>query len=74
MKSRPDSAGLLTSTEDERSLEAFEQALASLFRTDGRALATIERALAHERTLGLHRRRRSGLTADEEPELLSARG
>ncbi len=35
---------------------------------------TIERALAHERTLGLHRRRRSGLTADEEAELLRARG
>jgi len=48
MKSRPDSAGLLTSTEDERSLEAFEQALASLFRTDGCALGTIERAIARD--------------------------
>ena len=48
MTTRPDSAGLITSTTDALSLEAFEQALASLFRADGRALHTIERAIARD--------------------------
>ena len=48
MTLRPDSAGLVTSTDDALSLEAFEQGLASLFRTDGRALPTIERAIARD--------------------------
>jgi len=43
-----DSARLITSTDDALSLEAFEQAVASLFRTDGRALPTIERAIARD--------------------------
>ena len=41
-----DSLGLITSTDDPLSLERFEQALASLFRADGNALPTIERAIA----------------------------
>ena len=44
----PDSVGLIASTGDPRSLEGFEQALASLFRADGNAMATIERALARD--------------------------
>lgn len=44
----PDSVGLVVSTDDPRSLEGFEQALASLFLTDGNATATIERALARD--------------------------
>jgi len=43
-----DSAGLITSTGDAASLEHFEQALASLFRSDGNALPVIERALEHD--------------------------
>jgi hypothetical protein len=41
----PDSAGLLTSTDDRVSLEQFEHALAGLFGSDGTALAGIESAL-----------------------------
>ena len=41
-----DSAGLITSTDDPRLLECFEQALASLFRSDGNALRIIERGIA----------------------------
>ncbi len=48
MATLPDSLGLITSTGDPRSLECFEQAVASLFRGDGNTLPTIERALAHD--------------------------
>jgi tetratricopeptide (TPR) repeat protein len=48
MATCPDSAGLVTSTEDPLSLESFEQALASLFRADGRAVPTIQRAIARD--------------------------
>jgi tetratricopeptide (TPR) repeat protein len=40
-----DSLGLITSTNDPLSLERFEQAVASLFRSDGNALTAIERAI-----------------------------
>src|SRR6516225_8651188 len=45
MATRHDATAPATSTDDAFSLECFEQALASLFRADGRALPTIERAL-----------------------------
>jgi hypothetical protein len=48
MAKLPDSLGLITSTEDPTSLERFEQALASLFRSDGNALAAIEYAIARD--------------------------
>ena len=48
MFTRPDSLGLLTSTGDAHSLRSFEEALGSLFRSDGSALPTIERALARD--------------------------
>lgn len=44
----PDSAVLIASTADPRSIEHFERALASLFRGDGAALPVIESALAHD--------------------------
>jgi tetratricopeptide (TPR) repeat protein len=44
----PDSLGLSTSTDDPLLLQCFEQALASLFRSDGNALPAIERALEHD--------------------------
>jgi tetratricopeptide (TPR) repeat protein len=44
----PDSLGLITSTDDPTSLERFEQALASLFRSDGKALAGVEYAIARD--------------------------
>ena len=43
-----DFLGLITSTEAPTSLERFEQALQSLFRSDGNALAGIEYALARD--------------------------
>ena len=43
-----DSHGLIASTTDPVSLEQFEQAMESLLRSDGNALAAIERALARE--------------------------
>jgi len=46
MTQRYDSAGLMTSSTDAVSLDSYEQAIVSLFRADGRALPTIERALA----------------------------
>jgi tetratricopeptide (TPR) repeat protein len=48
MASLPDSLGLITSTDHPLSLEHFEQALASLFRGDGNALAVIERAIGRD--------------------------
>lgn len=48
MPALPDSLGLITSTGDTRSLERFEQAVASLFRGDGNALRVIERAIAED--------------------------
>jgi hypothetical protein len=48
MAALPDSAGLSTSTDDPRSLEGFEQALASWFRCDGNAVPAIERAIARD--------------------------
>jgi tetratricopeptide (TPR) repeat protein len=43
-----DALGLITSTADPLSLERFEQALASLFRSDGNALPAIESALGRD--------------------------
>ena len=43
-----DALGLLTSTDDQISLEAFERALESLFRSDGDALAIIEHAITRD--------------------------
>ena len=48
MHTLPDSAGLITSTEDATSLECFERAIASLFRADGNAVRTIERAIVRD--------------------------
>lgn len=48
MAALTDSIGLITSTHDPRSLGYFEQALASLFRGDGNAVPTIERALLRD--------------------------
>jgi tetratricopeptide (TPR) repeat protein len=48
MATLPDSLGLITSTGDPVSLERFEQALASLFRSDGKALPAIERAIERD--------------------------
>jgi len=48
MTQRYDSAGLMTSSTDAVSLDSYEQAIVSLFRADGRALPTIERALARD--------------------------
>ena len=48
MATLPDAAGLITSTDDPLSLERFEQALASLFRSDGNAAAAIERAIERD--------------------------
>ncbi|MET0919113.1 MAG: tetratricopeptide repeat protein [Burkholderiales bacterium] len=48
MATLPDSVGLITSTDDPVSLERFEQALASLFRSDGNAMPSIEHAIARD--------------------------
>ena len=48
MATLSDSLGLTTSTHDPVSLERFEQALASLFHSDGNALPAIERAIARD--------------------------
>jgi tetratricopeptide (TPR) repeat protein len=48
MATLPDSLGLITSTDDPVSIEHFERALASLFRSDGNALPTIERAIGRD--------------------------
>jgi hypothetical protein len=48
MNTLGDFAGLTTSADDQFSLERFEQALASLFRSDGNALAIIERAIERD--------------------------
>ena len=48
MTTLPDSAGLITSTDDPLSLDHFEQALARLFRGDGNALPVIERAIGRD--------------------------
>ena len=48
MATLPDSLGLITSTNDPVSLEHFEHALASLFRSDGNAMPTIECAIARD--------------------------
>ena len=48
MAQHHDSAGLITSSADAVSLELYERALASLFRADGRAVQTIDRALARD--------------------------
>src|SRR5512144_168447 len=44
----PDALGLVTSTDDARSLECFERALASWFRSDGNTIPTIETAIARD--------------------------
>lgn len=43
-----DALGVMTSTDDPVSLDALERALESLFRSDGNALAIIERAIARD--------------------------
>jgi tetratricopeptide (TPR) repeat protein len=48
MATLPDSLGLITSTDDPLSLEYFEQALASLFRSDGSAIPVIEHAIERD--------------------------
>ena len=48
MANLPDSAGLITSTADPLSLERFEQALASLFHSDGKALSVIRHAIERD--------------------------
>jgi tetratricopeptide (TPR) repeat protein len=48
MTTLPDSAGLITSTDDPLSLAGFEQALAGLFRSDGNALPVIERVIGRD--------------------------
>jgi tetratricopeptide (TPR) repeat protein len=48
MPTKPNATGRAASAGDAQSLEYFEQALASLFRADGRALPTIERALERD--------------------------
>lgn len=48
MRTLPDSAGLITTSDDALSLERFELALASLFRSDGNALPAIELAIARD--------------------------
>src|SRR5512144_2911824 len=60
MAHRTDSAGLITSTDDALSLDCYEQALASLFRADGTALATIERAIARDPAFTLGHSLRAG--------------
>ena len=55
-----DSAGLITSTGDPVSLEHFEQALASLFHTDGNALPVIERAIERDPTCAVGHCLRAG--------------
>jgi tetratricopeptide (TPR) repeat protein len=48
MATLPDSLGLTTSTDDPVSLEHFERAVASLFRSDGNAALIIEAAIARD--------------------------
>jgi hypothetical protein len=60
MATLPDSAGLITSTDDPLSLERFEQALRSLFRSDGNALPIIESALGRDPAFALGHCLRAG--------------
>ena len=60
MATLPDSLGLITSTDDPLSLERFEQALASLFRSDGNALPIIESALERDPAFALGHCLRAG--------------
>jgi len=55
-----DSLGLITSTDDPLSLESFEQALASLFCSDGNALPTIGRAIRRDPAFALGHCLRAG--------------
>ena len=48
MATLPDSVGLITSADDPVLLERYEQALASLFRSDGAAMPSIEHALERD--------------------------
>jgi tetratricopeptide (TPR) repeat protein len=48
MAALPDSLGLITSTDDPVSLDGFEDAVACLFRSDGDAMAVIERAIGRD--------------------------
>ena len=45
MATLPDSSGLMTSSCDVQSIDCFETALASLFRSDGKALPALARAI-----------------------------
>ena len=58
-----DSLGLITSTDDPLSLERFEQALASLFRSDGNAMPTIGRAISRDPAFALGHCLRAGALA-----------
>jgi tetratricopeptide (TPR) repeat protein len=60
MATLPDSLGLITSTGNPLSLECFEQALASLFRCDGNAVPTIERAIVRDPTFTIGHCLRAG--------------
>jgi tetratricopeptide (TPR) repeat protein len=71
MATLPDSLGLITSSDDPLSLERFEQALASLFHSDGNALPVIERAIEHDPAFALGHCLRAGalvLSGADTPE------
>jgi hypothetical protein len=55
-----DSSGLTTSTENTFSLESYEDALGSLFRSDGNAVPTIELALRRDPAFALGHCLRAG--------------
>jgi len=66
-----DSAGLITSTDAPLSLEGFEQAVASLYRSDGNALPVIERTIGRDPAFALGHSLRAGelvLRGDDTPE------
>ena len=56
----PDSVGVITSTDDPRSLECFERAVASFFRADGNALNEIERAFGRDPAFAMGHALRAG--------------
>src|SRR4029453_8059788 len=55
-----DARGLITSTNNPFSLESFENALGSLFRSDGNGLPAIERAIECDPTFALGHSLRAG--------------
>jgi tetratricopeptide (TPR) repeat protein len=60
MATLPDSLGLITSTGDPLSLDGFERALASLFRSDGNAVSVIEPAIERDPAFALGHCLRAG--------------